>query len=151
MFHGTHFGKLSTDKIASRRHMVRHWFKATARIWQLVGDAKVGLVLLDRYWSGDDPWVTADYVVAALDNHYSDDTVRRRLKALVKDGTVLSRTEGRLTLYAFRPTVAEEVTLTMEEGLSAKSGQNPIDSRNLRPNLIVIGPLMTHDNEVDET
>lgn len=145
----THIGALPQDQISFRRSMVRHWFKVALAFWGRLGDGKIGMVLLDRYWSGNDPWVTADYVTAALDGLYSDDTVRRRLKQLADNGALLTRKEGRATLYAMRPSVAEEVTAHMEdyEGPTrptANCGENPVVTRNLRPNLVVVGPY--HDS-----
>lgn len=144
----TYIRNIPPETINERKRLVRAYMSVAQAVWRSVGDGKVTGILLERFWSGADPWVTADYVTASLDGVYSDDTVRRRLKQLVDAGVLLKCREGRLSLYAMRPSMAEEIIKLMEEGLKpADCGQNLISSRNLRENLVVVGPYPTHRGE----
>ena len=151
MLHTVPSGTLDPSHLEFRQKLVRHWYKVAMLIWRNIGDGKVGMVLLDRYWSGDDPWVSADYVTAALANLYSEDTIRRRLKVMAQRRAVLERKEGRLTLYAFRPSIADEITEAMEEfALAASCGKISSPIRNLRENFVVIEALPTHTGAHDK-
>lgn len=93
---------------------------ASAEIRKLWDSAPLGLCLCTKFYS-DDPWVTAAELAEATD--LSEDTIRRKLGALVRIGRVRSGRRGRLTVYkAHRDWVEKTYTVVKSLVLTANCG-----------------------------
>jgi hypothetical protein len=109
----TNHSTMNPDQRTARKAMVTHWVEAGLFLRQTLGDYAAGMVLLEVFFT-DDPLVTAEYVCARLGGVVSEDTVRRRLKRMVDQGTVVVKPVGRVKLYSINPACAEAAAAFME-------------------------------------
>lgn len=85
---------------------------------KMSGDQLLAMVLLEAHLS-DHPEVTAEYAVERLDGIVSDDTVRRKLRKMERDGSVTCRKAGRTMFFRLSMEVAETGLCILQNGKSS--------------------------------
>lgn len=102
---------------------VKHWISGGLFLNELLGDWSCGIVALEAYFS-DTPEVTAEYISQRLHGHISEDTARRKLKAMTKAGSLTTRKSGRTVYYRLDSEVAE-ATIAFMKGETVRLPAQP--------------------------
>lgn len=97
---------LTEDERQLNHSIATFWLGGGLFLFKLLGDAVVGLVALEAFYSKTSKEVTAEYVAERLGDRMSEDTVRRRLKKMAEMNVLQVRKAGRTMFYQLHPDLA---------------------------------------------